>query len=184
MLTHSHQAQKVPISWAQSCPRHFFDVFDVRLVGSARKHSVFLHSPRSLLPNPLLGFSTPFNAHSKNKKTPGGVFFVFSSGKRVCCQSGTASRLIANPTGSMLVGSHQAQKVPISWTLRAHGTFYRTLFSGSRHLSIPSLNKKDTIKVSFSFRAGKGSRTLDIDLGKVALYQLSYSRECSKFNKK
>ena len=26
------------------------------------------------------------------------------------------------------------------------------------------------------FRAGKGSRTLDIDLGKVALYQLSYSR--------
>ena len=33
-------------------------------------------------------------------------------------------------------------------------------------------------------RAGKGFRTLDIDLGKVALYQLSYSRECSKFNKK
>ena len=28
----------------------------------------------------------------------------------------------------------------------------------------------------FFFRAGKGSRTLDIDLGKVALYQLSYSR--------
>ena len=28
----------------------------------------------------------------------------------------------------------------------------------------------------FLFRAGKGSRTLDIDLGKVALYQLSYSR--------
>ena len=43
--------------------------------------------------------------------------------------------------------------------------------------------EKDTMKVSF-FRAGKGSRTLDIDLGKVALYQLSYSRECSKFNKK
>ena len=39
------------------------------------------------------------------------------------------------------------------------------------------------MKVSF-FRAGKGDRTLDIDLGKVALYQLSYSRECSKFNKK
>ena len=43
--------------------------------------------------------------------------------------------------------------------------------------------EKDTMKVSF-FRAGKGDRTLDIDLGKVALYQLSYSRECSKFNKK
>ena len=43
--------------------------------------------------------------------------------------------------------------------------------------------EKDTVKAS-SFRAGKGARTLDIDLGKVALYQLSYSRECSKFNKK
>ena len=30
--------------------------------------------------------------------------------------------------------------------------------------------------VSF-FRAGKGTRTLDPDLGKVVLYQLSYSRE-------
>ena len=29
----------------------------------------------------------------------------------------------------------------------------------------------------YIFRAGKGVRTLDIDLGKVALYQLSYSRE-------
>ena len=28
----------------------------------------------------------------------------------------------------------------------------------------------------YIFRAGKGFRTLDIDLGKVALYQLSYSR--------
>ena len=27
------------------------------------------------------------------------------------------------------------------------------------------------------FRAGKGTRTLDPDLGKVVLYQLSYSRE-------
>ena len=29
------------------------------------------------------------------------------------------------------------------------------------------------------FRAGKGTRTLDPDLGKVVLYQLSYSREDS-----
>ena len=29
------------------------------------------------------------------------------------------------------------------------------------------------------FRAGKGTRTLDPDLGKVVLYQLSYSREVS-----
>ena len=28
----------------------------------------------------------------------------------------------------------------------------------------------------FCFRAGKGTRTLDPDLGKVVLYQLSYSR--------
>jgi hypothetical protein len=28
------------------------------------------------------------------------------------------------------------------------------------------------------FGAGKESRTLDLNLGKVALYQLSYSREC------
>ena len=30
--------------------------------------------------------------------------------------------------------------------------------------------------VLFFFRAGKGTRTLDPDLGKVVLYQLSYSR--------
>ena len=37
----------------------------------------------------------------------------------------------------------------------------------------------DPIRDPFIFRAGKGSRTLDIDLGKVALYQLSYSRMSS-----
>ena len=31
------------------------------------------------------------------------------------------------------------------------------------------------------FRAGKGTRTLDPDLGKVVLYQLSYSREGSPY---
>ena len=31
----------------------------------------------------------------------------------------------------------------------------------------------------FYFRAGKGTRTLDPDLGKVVLYQLSYSRGVS-----
>ena len=46
------------------------------------------------------------------------------------------------------------------------------------------IEKKTPLGVFFVFRAGKGFRTLDIDLGKVALYQLSYSRECSKFNKK
>lgn len=38
--------------------------------------------------------------------------------------------------------------------------------------------KKDIHSDVFShFRAGKGTRTLDPDLGKVVLYQLSYSRE-------
>ena len=46
------------------------------------------------------------------------------------------------------------------------------------------IEKKKPPGLAASFRAGKGVRTLDIDLGKVALYQLSYSRECSKFNKK
>ena len=32
------------------------------------------------------------------------------------------------------------------------------------------------MKWFFCFRAGKGTRTLDPDLGKVVLYQLSYSR--------
>ena len=36
--------------------------------------------------------------------------------------------------------------------------------------------KKTTFIGGFS-RAGKGTRTLDPDLGKVVLYQLSYSRE-------
>ena len=37
--------------------------------------------------------------------------------------------------------------------------------------------EKPPLQVVFFFRAGKGTRTLDPDLGKVVLYQLSYSRE-------
>ena len=36
--------------------------------------------------------------------------------------------------------------------------------------------KKTPCRCLFRFRAGKGTRTLDPDLGKVVLYQLSYSR--------
>ena len=39
--------------------------------------------------------------------------------------------------------------------------------------------KKTTFTGGFS-RAGKGTRTLDPDLGKVVLYQLSYSREVTQ----
>ena len=44
---------------------------------------------------------------------------------------------------------------------------------------LTSLYKKqgEPKRARLVFRAGKGVRTLDIDLGKVALYQLSYSRE-------
>ena len=49
---------------------------------------------------------------------------------------------------------------------------------GSESLFIPTQKKRKPPKwVVFFFRAGKGTRTLDPDLGKVVLYQLSYSRE-------
>ena len=52
----------------------------------------------------------------------------------------------------------------------------RPLFSGPR----PNYDiKKENhlCRWFIFFRAGKGTRTLDPDLGKVVLYQLSYSRE-------
>ena len=54
--------------------------------------------------------------------------------------------------------------------------FSRPLFSGPR----PDYEIKKENHLGrwfFFFRAGKGTRTLDPDLGKVVLYQLSYSRE-------
>ncbi len=36
---------------------------------------------------------------------------------------------------------------------------------------------KNKIHLMVDFRAGNGTRTRDINLGKVALYQLSYSRK-------
>jgi hypothetical protein len=43
-----------------------------------------------------------------------------------------------------------------------------------------SLTKKGSLGFPFwKFGAGKESRTLDLNLGKVALYQLSYSRVSS-----
>ena len=65
----------------------------------------------------------------------------------------------------------------------AHGTLCRTLDpKGSRVRPFSPVYKKrkNHFKVVLSFfRAGKGTRTLDPDLGKVVLYQLSYSREVS-----
>ncbi len=56
--------------------------------------------------------------------------------------------------------------------------FSRTLFSApSPFLSRRIKKENHPKKGGFSFfRAGKGTRTLDPDLGKVVLYQLSYSR--------
>ena len=50
---------------------------------------------------------------------------------------------------------------------------------GSEFLFIPAHKKRKNHleRWFFFFRAGKGTRTLDPDLGKVVLYQLSYSRE-------
>ena len=47
---------------------------------------------------------------------------------------------------------------------------------GSGPISQLVKQKRTTVKWFFCFRAGKGTRTLDPDLGKVVLYQLSYSR--------
>ena len=54
----------------------------------------------------------------------------------------------------------------------------------SSRVLVPLLHvkkRRSTIKwCFFFFRAGKGTRTLDPDLGKVVLYQLSYSREVNQ----
>ena len=93
--------------------------------------------------------------------------------KTPCC-----ARLRSNPSGSMLARSHQAHKVPIACASRtalyAAPSPPRGL--GSDHIIILK-TKKTLCCVFFVFRAGKGTRTLDPDLGKVVLYQLSYSRE-------
>jgi hypothetical protein len=45
--------------------------------------------------------------------------------------------------------------------------------------------EKDSIfeVLPFEFGAGKRSRTVDLNLGKVALYQLSYSREETNYSR-
>ena len=62
--------------------------------------------------------------------------------------------------------------------LCAHGNFVPNPLRGFSPL-LTFLYKKqgEPKRARLVFRAGKGVRTLDIDLGKVALYQLSYSRE-------
>jgi hypothetical protein len=51
----------------------------------------------------------------------------------------------------------------------------------NRFATAPShLKKKGSLGFPFSeYGAGKESRTLDLNLGKVALYQLSYARNSS-----
>jgi hypothetical protein len=47
----------------------------------------------------------------------------------------------------------------------------------SAKLVFPSTNKLSELAFKCQFGAGDESRTRDLNLGKVALYQLSYSRE-------
>ena len=63
------------------------------------------------------------------------------------------------------------------FALCAWAKLCRTLFEGPQPNLFTCKMEKTPWRCLFHFRAGKGFRTLDIDLGKVALYQLSYSRE-------
>ena len=75
---------------------------------------------------------------------------------------------------------------PISAQLSGGATQSRTGLDGFAIRCITDLlsrqkllQKREAMLPFFKFGAGKESRTLDLNLGKVALYQLSYSRVAS-----
>ena len=63
----------------------------------------------------------------------------------------------------------------------ARGDIYRTIYTNIASLpyrcDYGPKGKKPRARKSFRIRAGNGTRTRDPNLGKVVLYQLSYSRE-------
>ena len=138
------------------------------LVSSAKfASSHFVHE--SNFANPLLGFST-CSQYKINGPQKGSIYF--RAGKGFDSSSVTASRLTPHPNGLI------AYAIIPKFALRTSSMieFCRTLFSGSRPFFYHIKKEKPPHRWFLFFRAGKGSRTLDIDLGKVALYQLSYSR--------
>jgi hypothetical protein len=63
----------------------------------------------------------------------------------------------------------------------ARGDIYRTIYTNIASLpyrcDYGPKGKKPRARKSFRIRAGNGTRTRDPNLGKVVLYQLSYSRD-------
>ena len=80
-----------------------------------------------------------------------------------------------SPSGRRLPNAHLRHSVT-----RAARTRNAPVLSGERNARStglsPSPRKKGSRSFPCIFGAGKESRTLDLNLGKVALYQLSYSR--------
>jgi hypothetical protein len=67
---------------------------------------------------------------------------------------------------------------------RSKATQYTQKFSTRQIKKTPTRARKDkgeALASPLKFGAGEESRTLDLNLGKVALYQLSYSREATNY---
>ena len=80
-----------------------------------------------------------------------------------------------SPSGRRLLSAY----LRCSVTRAAHArNALSYLWSGPlfENSTLRTTKKKGKPKLPFKFGAGKESRTLDLNLGKVALYQLSYSR--------
>ena len=78
-----------------------------------------------------------------------------------------------SPSGPALLDDKRCR---LTRTARACNARYLSQFAACANYQYS--NKKGKPKLPFRNGAGKEARTLDLNLGKVALYQLSYSRIC------
>ena len=102
------------------------------------------------------------------------LIFIKKSGKRDC---GCASLRYAAGLPPYGLNTHFVRvKLQILFTGFAQKRIWSHPLRGCRVPSRVIKRKKTPYRCLFRFRAGKGTRTLDPDLGKVVLYQLSYSR--------
>ncbi len=101
---------------------------------------------------------SPAGADIKKKTTPNG-WFSFWSGRR-----GSLAVLPHRDTHAGTVNAHRA------FTLAARVPCSRLVFLKSQKI-------KDTNRCPLFFGAGDEARTRYLDLGKVALYQMSYARK-------